>query len=127
MCIRDSILPPDIVANPGPIHGTMRQAGAPPNVVVSGWQVYDNKGRVVEKFEPFFDSGWDYGPPVDSKLGRKAEIFYDPRGRVNCTLRPDRSEHRVIHGIPLQLDDPPLSPSDVAKFRPSPWEAYSYD
>ena len=31
--------------------------GADPNVIVSGWQVYDNKSRVVEKYEPFFDTG----------------------------------------------------------------------
>ncbi|HET9525125.1 MAG TPA: SpvB/TcaC N-terminal domain-containing protein, partial [Pyrinomonadaceae bacterium] len=30
------------------------------NVVVSGWQIYDNKGQVVQKYEPFFDSGWNY-------------------------------------------------------------------
>lgn len=29
-------------------------AGGEINVVVSGWQTYDNKGRVVEKYEPFF-------------------------------------------------------------------------
>ena len=28
--------------------------GGQVNVVVSGWQTYDNKGRVVEKYEPFF-------------------------------------------------------------------------
>ena len=32
-----------------------------PNVVVSGWQIYDNKGQIVEKYEPFFSEGWDYG------------------------------------------------------------------
>ena len=36
------------------------QPADPPNVIVSGWQVYDNKGRVVEKYEPFFSQGWDY-------------------------------------------------------------------
>src|SRR5262249_50367598 len=27
-------------------------------VAVSGWQIYDNKGQVVEKYEPFFSTGW---------------------------------------------------------------------
>ncbi len=40
--------------------GRRRAAGDPPNVIVSGWQVYDNKGRVVEKYEPFFAVGFDY-------------------------------------------------------------------
>ena len=29
------------------------------NVIVSGAQVYDNKGRVVEKYEPYFSAGWE--------------------------------------------------------------------
>ena len=28
--------------------------------MVSGWQVYDNKGRVVQKYEPFFAAGFGY-------------------------------------------------------------------
>ncbi len=40
--------------------GRARPAGAADNVVVSGWQVYDNKGRVVEKYEPFFATGYDF-------------------------------------------------------------------
>ncbi len=37
----------------------------PLNVVVSGWQVYDNKGRVVEQYEPFFSQGLDdYELPI---------------------------------------------------------------
>ena len=49
-----------------------------PNVVVSGWQIFDNKGQVVEKYEPFFSEGWDYGQPDDSKTGQKVVMFYDP-------------------------------------------------
>lgn len=51
-----------------------------PNVVVSGWQVYDNKGKVVEKYEPFFSKGWDLEPETDSRHGVHAEMYYDPRG-----------------------------------------------
>lgn len=72
-----------------PAVGRTRQLGDPVNVVVSGWQVYDNKGRVVEKFEPFFAQGWDFAPPTDSQLGQKAVMFYDPRGHVIRTLNPD--------------------------------------
>ncbi len=43
--------------------GIERDGGDPLNVVVSGWQVYNNKGKVVEKYEPFFASGFDYEPP----------------------------------------------------------------
>ena len=64
--------------------GRARQPGAPDNVVVSGWQVYDNKGRVVEKYEPFFATGFDFAAPVDAELGQKATIVLRP-------ARPGRS------------------------------------
>ena len=100
---------------------------ARPNVIVSGWQVYDDKGRVVKKYEPFFDKGWDYQPDQDGRLGQYVRMFYDALGRPVRTLNPDNSEQRVIHGVPVSLADPPLSPLDTAKYRPTPWEAYTYD
>jgi RHS repeat-associated protein len=90
------------------------------NVVVSGWQTYDNKGQVVEKYEPFFTTGFDYATPRDSQLGEKATIFYDPRGYPVRTVNPDGSEYLVVHGVPVDLDHP-----DV--FAPTPWESFSYD
>ncbi|NDY70683.1 hypothetical protein DO021_03330 [Desulfobacter hydrogenophilus] len=89
-------------------------------VIVSGWQVYDNKGRVVEKYEPFYAAGWDFVPPVEAELGQRATMFYDPRGQVVRTLNPDGSEQRVIYGVPDQLDNPDT-------YRATPWEACTYD
>jgi RHS repeat-associated protein len=89
-------------------------------VVVSGWQTYDNKGRVVEKYEPFFSEGWDYAQPTDMELGQKATMFYDPRGQVIRTLNPDGSEQRVIYGVPADLTNPD-------EFAPTPWKAFTYD
>ena len=90
------------------------------NVVVSGWQVYDNKGKVVEKYEPFFSQGWEFEPEADSRHGVHAQMYYDPRGQVICTVNPDGSEQRVIYGVPN-------SPSDPFNIAPTPWEAYTYD
>jgi hypothetical protein len=90
------------------------------SVVVSGWQTYDNKGRVVEKYEPFFDCGWDYIQPTAAQMGQKIVMFYDPRGQAIRTLNPDGSEQRVIYGIPEDLSTP-------EQFKPTPWEAYTYD
>src|SRR4029077_11882681 len=47
----------------GDVLGRRTTDGQKPNVVVSGWQIYDNKGQVVEKYEPFFSEGWDYAQP----------------------------------------------------------------
>lgn len=108
--------------------GLPEQAGVAPGtavgeqvadcVIVSGWQVYDNKGRVVEKYEPFFSTGWDYEP--DEGHGVHAELTYDPRGQLICTLNPDGSEQRLVFGIPHDLNTP-------QDFAPTPWETYTYD
>lgn len=114
------VLPVDQSTPMGDAVGRQRAQGADPNVIVSGWQVYDNKGRIVEKYEPFFDTGYRYDPPGDAQFGQKATMFYDPRGQVIRTLNPDGSEQRVIYGIPADLTNPD-------QFAPTPWEAYTYD
>jgi RHS repeat-associated protein len=114
------VLSADQSIAPGDTVGRRRAEGEPPNVIVSGWQVYDNKGRAVEKYEPFFSVGWNYAPPSAAQMGQKATIFYDPRGRVIRTLNPDGSEQRVIYGVPADLAKPDL-------FAPTPWEAITYD
>jgi RHS repeat-associated protein len=103
-----------------------------PRVVVSGWQVYDNKGRVVEKYEPFFSLGRAYRSPDQEGtesdrdvLGQKATLFYDPLGRLIRMVNPDGSQQRVIHGVPGTITTPELSNPDL--FEPTPWESYTYD
>ncbi len=39
--------------------GSRNTDATQPNVLVSGWQVFDNKGLVVEKYEPFYAQGWN--------------------------------------------------------------------
>ena len=102
------------------VTGQQRATGDPLRVAVSGWQVYDNKGRVMEKYEPFFSIGPDYAEPLDAEYGQKATMFYDPRGQVIRTVNPDGSEQRVIFGVPEGLANPD-------RFRPTPWEAHTYD
>ncbi len=113
-------LPADQTAAVGSAVGQEIISATEPRVVVSGWQVYDNKGRVVEKYEPFYSQGWDYQPPREEDMGQKAKMFYDPRGQVVRTVNPDGSEQRVIYGVPIDLTDP-------EQFTPTPWEAYTYD
>jgi RHS repeat-associated protein len=96
-----------------------------PNVVVSGWQIYDNKGRVVERYEPLFSTGWDYAEQTDDQKGKKVVMYYDPRGHVIRTVNPDGSEQRVVYGFPGRIDAPDLT--DPEFFEPTPWEAYTYD
>jgi YD repeat-containing protein len=114
------VLPTEDLAPAGDVAGRTRAPSEPDNVIVSGWRLYDNKGRVVRKYEPFFCTGYDYAQPLDAQLGQQVAIFYDPRGQVVRTVNPDGSEQRVILGIPADLGVP-----DV--FAPTPWESYTYD
>jgi RHS repeat-associated protein len=99
--------------------GSVSADADPPRVVVSGWQVYDNKGRVVEEFEPVYAEGWGYTPAAGSD-GPKVTKSYDPRGNVIRTVTPDGGVKQVVHGVPLTLDAP-------GAYAPTPWETYTYD
>src|SRR6185437_9505433 len=113
------VIAADQLAPVGDTAGRTRDPAATENVIVSGWQIYDNKGRVVQKYEPFFATGFDYAQPLDAELGQKATMFYDPRGQVLRTLNPDGSEQRVVLGVPGDLTDPDA-------YSPTPWECYAY-
>jgi RHS repeat-associated protein len=80
---------------------------------------------VIEKYEPFYSTGFEYAAPADVQFGEKIEMFYDPRGQVIRTVNPDASEQRVIFGVPGTIAVPDFENPDI--FEPTPWEAYSYD
>jgi RHS repeat-associated protein len=122
----DSGLPADQTASNAPAIGVMRDANDPLNVVVSGAKVYNNKGEVVEQWEPYFGKGFglngedgeggESGPPP----GQRVRIFFDALGRPKRTVNPDGTEQRVVYGVPNLLNTPD-------SFKPSPWERYTYD
>ncbi|MCZ4123095.1 SpvB/TcaC N-terminal domain-containing protein [Streptomyces sp. H39-S7] len=114
------VLPAEDLAPGGDTTGRTRRPSDPDNVIVSGWQVYDNKSRVVMKYEPFLSTGFGYGQPLDAQLGQKATMFHDPRGQVVRTLNPDGSEQRVLFGVPAD-------PAVPEVFAPTPWESHTYD
>jgi YD repeat-containing protein len=115
----DSGLPADQTASNAPAIGVMRDANDPLNVVVSGAKVYNNKGEVVEQWEPYFGSGFDL-VEVGTNPGRRVRIFYDALGRPKRTLNPDGTEQRMVYGRPVHLNTPD-------HFVPTPWERYMYD
>jgi YD repeat-containing protein len=89
-------------------------------VLVSGWQEYDNKGRLLRQYEPFVSSGYAYHRPGADEYGTHVTRQYDPRGRLVRTVHPDGSEERVVFGVPADLADPDT-------FAPTPWQTYRYD
>ena len=114
----DAGLPADPAQGAGAAVGSAA-AGAP-RVVVSGTQVHDTKGRVVEQYEPALDRGWDYSPLPGGTAAAKATVDYDARGRITRTLRPGGLEELVVYGLPTDVAMP-------AQFEPTPWEQYRYD
>jgi RHS repeat-associated protein len=64
-----------------------------PRWVGSGWVVFNNKGKPVRRYEPFFTdrSGFEF----DARVGVSPVLFYDPAERVVGTLHPDRSWDKV--------------------------------
>jgi RHS repeat-associated protein len=115
--------------------GTERSGTDPLNVVVSGWKIYNNKGKVVEQYEPFFDKGFDFSltlspsPGGEGSLAAKVRMYYDALGRVVKTKNPNSSEQWVFHGTPNDLLNPvsPLLPSGILSYTPSPWISFTYD
>lgn len=101
---------------------TADPAGEQPRVVVSGWVVYDNKGRPVVTYEPFYDAGYRYSEPAAARLARLAGVRrrYDPRGRPTLTTAADGGVTRIVYGVPEDVTAP-----DAAA--PTPWETYTYD
>ena len=98
--------------------GQERSSGAPLNVVVSGQKRYNNKGEIVEQYEPYFASGFDYEPD-DLPEGVAIKMYYDALGRMVKTVNPDNSEQLVVFGIPEELDTP-------NEYTATPWERYHY-
>ena len=77
---------PGPVAEDGPVV-TRRWAA-------SGWTIFDNKGRPVRQYEPFFSATqqFEFGVTV----GVSPVLFYDPAGRVVVTLRPNHTYDKVV-------------------------------
>ena len=81
-----------IQAEPGPV--PQRGAGDRPRWVGSGWIVFNNKGKPVRQFEPFFTDTHRY--EFDVRIGVSPVLFYDPAERVVATLHPNHSYEKVV-------------------------------
>lgn len=65
--------------------------------VGSGRTVYNNKGKPVLKYEPFFSSTHLYEPERDlTDTGVSPVLFYDPMERVIATLHPNHTYEKVV-------------------------------
>lgn len=65
-----------------------------PRWVGSGWTVFNNKGKPVRQYEPFFTDTHRF--EFDVKIGVSPVLFYDPVERVVATLHPNHTWEKVV-------------------------------
>lgn len=65
-----------------------------PRWIGSGWKIFNNKGKPVKEFEPFFDETHEF--IFDNRVGVSATLFYDPLDRVVGTLHPNHSWSKSV-------------------------------
>ncbi len=65
-----------------------------PRWICSGWTVFNNKGKPVRRYEPFFTDRHAF--ELDVPAGVSAILFYDPATRVVGTLRPNHTWEKAV-------------------------------
>ncbi len=65
-----------------------------PRWIGSGWTVFNNKGKPVRQYEPFFTDQHDFEFAV--RIGVSPVLFYDPMERVIATLHPNHTYEKVV-------------------------------
>ncbi|MGF1614664.1 MAG: SpvB/TcaC N-terminal domain-containing protein [Gammaproteobacteria bacterium] len=109
-----------IQAEPEKINGVP----GPLRWVGSGWTIFNNKGKPVRQYEPFFSAThrFEFGVQV----GVSPILFYDPVERVVATLHPNHTYEKVVFDpwqqmtydvndtikVPANPGDPPFNPKD---------------
>ncbi|GHO98832.1 hypothetical protein KSF_088800 [Reticulibacter mediterranei] len=62
--------------------------------VGSGWTIFNNKGKPVRQYEPFFSDTHRF--EFARKVGVSPILFYDPVERVVATLHPNHTYEKVV-------------------------------
>lgn len=73
------------------------EAGTPGRWVGSGRTVFNNKGKPVRQYQPFFSATPLYEPESEmTDTGVSPVLFYDPVGRVVATLFPHHVYEKTV-------------------------------
>ena len=73
---------------------TMTAGNIGPRWVGNGWTIFNNKGKPVRQYEPFFTDTHLF--EFDVRIGFSPVLFYDPVGRVISTLYPNHTWGKVL-------------------------------
>jgi RHS repeat-associated protein len=79
-----------IQAEPGPVEGVHTD----PRWVGTGWTIFNNKGKPVQKYEPFFSK--DHAFEFAKRVGTSSILFYDPMERAVATLGANHSYTKIV-------------------------------
>jgi hypothetical protein len=79
-----------IQAEPGPVNDVHTDH----RWVCSGWTIFNNKGKPVREYEPFFDDTHEF--KFGKEVGVSPILFYDPVERVVVTLHPNNTYEKVV-------------------------------
>jgi RHS repeat-associated protein len=76
--------------------GPVEQGGVSvePRWVGTGWTIFNNKGKPVRQYEPFFTTTHAFEFAV--QRGVSPTLFYDPTARVIATLHPNQTYDKVL-------------------------------
>jgi RHS repeat-associated protein len=86
--------PGDLVRNG---QGQVVEVNAPRRWVGSGRTVFNNKGKPVKQYEPFFSATHLYEREPDvTDSGVSPVLFYDPVERVIATLHPNHTYEKIV-------------------------------
>jgi RHS repeat-associated protein len=81
-----------IQAEPGPVPGHAGEVD--PRWTGSGWTIFNNKGKPVRKYEPFFSATHHF--EFAAITGVSPTLYYDPAGRAVATLQPNHTFEKVV-------------------------------
>src|SRR6266566_651802 len=86
-----------VQAEPGPVED---RGPTVQRWVGSGWAIYNNKGKPVRKYEPFFTATSSF--EFAAIHGVSSVLFYDAAERVIATLHPNSTWEKVVFDQWLQ-------------------------
>ncbi|KAK4924499.1 hypothetical protein LTR49_008388 [Elasticomyces elasticus] len=111
-----------VQAEPGAVEGVAGTVA--PRWVGTGWTIYNNKGKPVRQYEPFFDDTHEFS--FSSIRGVSPVVFYDAMERAVGTLHPDHSWEKVVFD-PWQQTSYDRNDSVLADPKTDPDVGYFFD
>jgi len=81
-----------VQAEPGPLVASGPEVN--PRWVGTGWTIFNNKGKPVRQYEPFFSTTQEF--EFANIVGVSSTLFYDSVGRAIATLHPEHTYEKVV-------------------------------